>query len=120
MCGLRSAGIFRMPSPQLWELGMQLGFLGREEAGGVSGTQVQFRNTLQPEVRGRNKTGSFNTSSVHKYTHFLEGCATFIYFVRQPIAYYKEFFCRVSFFKKYIEHRERNPSVTGVKKQSIS
>lgn len=108
MCGLRTAGIFRMLSPQLWELGMQLGFPGREEAAGVSGAQAQFRHTVQPEVRGRNKMGSFNTSSVQKYAHFLEGCATFIYFVRQPIAYYKEFFCRVSCFKRYTEDRERN------------
>jgi hypothetical protein len=91
-----------MPSPQLWELGTQLGFPAREEAGGVSGAEAQFRNTVQQEVRGRNKICSFHTRSTQKCAHFLKGFATSIYFVRQPIAYYKKFFCRVSCFKRYI------------------
>lgn len=63
----------------------------------VSLGQRHSLETVQQEVRGKNKICSFNTSSAQKCAHFLKGFATFIYFVRQPTAYYNEFFCSFPF-----------------------
>lgn len=60
MRGLRAAGIFRMPSPQLWELGMQLGFPGGGELvvslGHSHGLETQDLRKLEAELRSAAST----------------------------------------------------------------
>lgn len=110
--GLRAAGIFRMPSPQLWELGMQLRFPSRGglvlSRGQSQGLETWYRRKLEAEQRS-----AASTPPVPRNVLFSEGSCNspVIHSERQSIAYHKETFCRVSCYNMNMLNMEKETSL---------
>lgn len=109
-CGLRAAGIFRMPSPQLWELGMQLRFPGRGgpvlSPGQSHGVETRYRRKLEAEQRS-----AASTPPVPRNVLFSEGSCNSHSLCEAVNSIHKETFCRVSCYNMNTLNMEKETSL---------